>query len=35
MAEGKSILSGIEYIERGYENLENKLTKLGAKIYKQ
>lgn len=32
MAKGKSRVENIEYIQRGYENLENKLGSLGAKI---
>ncbi len=35
VAEGKSDISGIEFVERGYENLVEKLTILGAKIKKQ
>lgn len=35
VADGKSNISGIEFIERGYENLVEKLTILGAKIIKQ
>lgn len=31
-AEGKSIISNIELIERGYENIETRLKSLGAKI---
>jgi len=31
-AEGKTTLQGLRYIDRGYENLELKLQKLGAKI---
>lgn len=31
-AEGESYLSGIEHIDRGYENFEERLKKLGAKI---
>ena len=31
-AEGKTEISNINYIDRGYENLEGKLEKLGAKI---
>lgn len=31
-AEGKTEVYGTEYIERGYENLEAKLSKLGARI---
>ncbi len=32
IAEGKTVIYGVEHIERGYENLEEKLTQLGAKI---
>jgi UDP-N-acetylglucosamine 1-carboxyvinyltransferase len=32
MAEGKSEIEDIEHIERGYEDLEGRLEKLGAKI---
>ena len=32
MAEGTSIVKNIHYIDRGYENLPEKLTALGAKI---
>jgi UDP-N-acetylglucosamine 1-carboxyvinyltransferase len=31
-AEGKSIVDGVEYIERGYENLAERLCSLGADI---
>ena len=31
-AKGKSKISNIEHILRGYENLDKKLTKLGANI---
>lgn len=34
MASGRAEISGVEHIERGYENLEGKLRCLGAKIYK-
>ena len=34
-AVGISEITGIEFIERGYENLIQKLTILGAKIIKQ
>ena len=34
-AKGKTVITDIEYILRGYENLEEKLTKLGANIYKE
>ena len=33
-AEGITIVDGIHYIQRGYENFEGKLTKLGADIAK-
>ena len=32
IAQGKSILTGIEHIDRGYENLDKRLRRLGAKI---
>ena len=32
MAEGKSEITNLKYIDRGYENLEEKLTSLGADI---
>jgi UDP-N-acetylglucosamine 1-carboxyvinyltransferase len=32
MAEGKTEISNIKYIDRGYEDLEGKLSKLGASI---
>jgi len=32
MAEGKSEITGIEHIERGYEDLEGRLERLGARI---
>lgn len=35
MAEGRTEITGIDHIERGYENITDKLTKLGAKIYKE
>lgn len=31
-AQGESILSGLEHIDRGYENIDQRLNKLGAKI---
>lgn len=34
MADGTTKVSGINYLERGYENLIEKLTIIGAKIYK-
>ena len=33
-AEGKSTVSGVKYLERGYENLETVLSDLGAEIKK-
>ena len=35
MAEGTTTISGINYLERGYENLIEKLTIIGAKINKK
>ncbi|MBO5141850.1 MAG: UDP-N-acetylglucosamine 1-carboxyvinyltransferase [Clostridia bacterium] len=35
MAEGTTKVSGINYVERGYENLIEKLSIIGAKIYKE
>ncbi len=32
LAEGRSEIEGVEHIERGYEDLENELRKLGARI---
>ena len=32
MADGKSEITNLKYIDRGYENLEEKLTSLGADI---
>jgi len=34
MAKGKSEITGIEHIERGYDDLEGRLEKLGARIEK-
>lgn len=34
-AEGQSVLHGVEHIDRGYENIEERLTKLGAIIERQ
>ena len=34
-ASGKTTVTNIDYILRGYEKLEEKLTKLGAKITKE
>lgn len=33
-AEGKTVLSGVEHIERGYYNFEQKLSSLGANVKK-
>ncbi len=35
MAEGESILSGLEHLDRGYERLEEKLLGVGAKIRRE
>lgn len=35
MAEGITELTGLEHIERGYENLLGKLTNLGAKVWRE
>lgn len=35
MAKGTSTINGVHYIERGYEDLEKKLSILGAKIHKE
>jgi len=35
MAEGITEITGVEHIERGYENLTDKLANLGAKIWKE
>lgn len=32
VAKGKSVITGIEHIDRGYENIEDKFTKIGGKI---
>lgn len=32
VAKGKTIVNNIEHILRGYENLDGKLNKIGAKI---
>jgi UDP-N-acetylglucosamine 1-carboxyvinyltransferase len=34
-AKGRSTLTGIEHIDRGYEHFENRLQKLGAKIQRK
>ena len=35
VAEGKTKINGINFVERGYENLIEKLSIIGAKIYKK
>ncbi|MCM2675984.1 UDP-N-acetylglucosamine 1-carboxyvinyltransferase [Alkalicoccobacillus plakortidis] len=35
MAEGVTELSGLEHVDRGYENLEEKLVGLGARIWRE
>ncbi len=35
ISQGKSVLYGIEHLDRGYENIENRLNSLGAKILRQ
>ena len=35
MSEGETRVENIEYILRGYENLDEKLQKLGANIKKE
>ena len=35
VAKGKTTVNHIEYISRGYENFEDKLNKLGAKVIKK
>lgn len=35
VAEGTTIISGIKHIERGYENIEEKLSKVGALITRE
>ena len=32
MAEGTTVISGVRYIDRGYEGIEQKLSALGADI---
>jgi UDP-N-acetylglucosamine 1-carboxyvinyltransferase len=32
LAKGESLVHGIHYIDRGYENIDQKLRKLGVKI---
>ncbi|ONI46907.1 UDP-N-acetylglucosamine 1-carboxyvinyltransferase [Candidatus Epulonipiscioides saccharophilum] len=33
-AEGETVIDNVRYIDRGYEDIEHKLTALGAKIYR-
>jgi len=33
-ASGKTVISGVEYLERGYSQFVEKLTLLGAKVWK-
>jgi UDP-N-acetylglucosamine 1-carboxyvinyltransferase len=35
VAKGETSVNRIYHLDRGYEKLENKLTKLGAKIFRQ
>jgi UDP-N-acetylglucosamine 1-carboxyvinyltransferase len=35
IAEGKTSISRIYHLERGYENIENKFISLGAKIWRE
>lgn len=35
VAQGESILLGVEHIDRGYENFESRLAKIGAKIQRK
>ncbi len=35
VASGRTTISGAEYIYRGYENIDKKLARLGAEIYKE
>ncbi len=32
IASGESVITGIDHVDRGYENIDDKLTKIGAKI---
>ena len=34
-ANGKTIVRGLEYLERGYEDFSKKLQEIGAKIFKK
>jgi UDP-N-acetylglucosamine 1-carboxyvinyltransferase len=33
-ADGKTVIQGLQHLDRGYENLEAKLRNLGAKIHR-
>ncbi len=35
MAEGITEITGLEHIDRGYEDLESKLLSLGAKVWRE
>lgn len=35
VAEGTTVISGIKHIDRGYENIEDKLSKVGALILRE
>jgi UDP-N-acetylglucosamine 1-carboxyvinyltransferase len=34
-ADGVTSISGVQYIDRGYENIEQKLTQLGAEVWRE
>ena len=34
-ADNHTVLRGVEHLDRGYDGLEQKLTRLGGKIYRQ
>jgi UDP-N-acetylglucosamine 1-carboxyvinyltransferase len=34
-AEGKTFIEQVHHIDRGYENVDQMLTKLGARIYRR
>ena len=35
VAEGRTVVENVQYIDRGYENLVEKLTQLGADIHRE
>lgn len=35
VADGETVVSGAHHVDRGYENLEGKLARLGAKVWRQ